>query len=113
MTQTERDRLVTLKKAKKKLITQSAAADELGLSVRQVKRLLRALKKHGDKAVLHGLRGKPSNNRIEAQVEKRALEILSLPVYAGFGPTLAGEYLSRKHRIETPRLRGPARERNE
>ena len=100
MTQTERDRLVTLKKAKKKLITQSAAADELGLSVRQVKRLLTALKKQGDKAVLHGLRGKPSNNRIEAKVEKRALEILSLPVYAGFGPTLAGEYLSRKHRIE-------------
>jgi hypothetical protein len=100
MTQTERDRLVTLKKAKKKLITQSAAADELGLSVRQVKRLLTALKKQGDKAVLHGLRGRPSNHRIEAKVEKRALEILSLPVYAGFGPTLASEYLSRKHRIE-------------
>lgn len=103
MTQAERDRLVTLKKAKKKLITQNAAAGELELSVRQVKRLLRALKTKGDKAVLHGLRGKPSNNRIEAKVEKRALEILSLPVYAGFGPTLASEYLSRKHRIEASR----------
>ena len=41
MTQAERDRLVTLKKAKKRLITQREAAEELGLSVRQVKRLLK------------------------------------------------------------------------
>ncbi len=40
MTQAERDRLVTLKKAKKRLITQRDAAEEVGLSVRQVKRLL-------------------------------------------------------------------------
>ena len=45
MTQADRDRLVTLKKAKKKLITQREAAEELGLSIRQVKRLLQALKK--------------------------------------------------------------------
>ena len=31
------------------------AAEELGLSVRQVRRLLYALKKYGDKAVIHGL----------------------------------------------------------
>jgi biotin operon repressor len=49
MTQADRDRLVTLKKAKKKLITQREAAEELGISVRQVKRLLYALKKLGEK----------------------------------------------------------------
>ena len=65
MTQAERDRLVTLKKAKKKVITQREAAEELGLSMRQVKRLLYGLKKRGDKAVVHGLRGKPSNRRME------------------------------------------------
>ena len=58
MTQADRDRLVTLKKAKKKLITQREAAEELGLSIRQVQRLLEGLKKRGDKAVIHGLRGK-------------------------------------------------------
>src|SRR5919197_1463441 len=50
MTQADRDRLMTLKKAKKKLITQREAAEELALSVRQVKRLLYALKKHGIEA---------------------------------------------------------------
>src|SRR5271169_1019381 len=91
MTQADRDRLVTLRKAQKKLITQRQAAEELGLSVRQVKRLLYALKKRGDKAVIHGLRGRPSNRRMEASVEKEAVQILSADVYQGFGPTLAAE----------------------
>lgn len=100
MTQADRDRLVVLRKAKKKLITQREAAEELELSVRQVKRLLNALKKHGDKAVIHGLRGAPSNRRIKESIEKEAVKILSAEVYWGFGPTLAAEYLGKKHQIE-------------
>ncbi len=100
MTQADRDRLVTLKKAKKKLITQREAAEELGVSVRHVKRLLVALKKRGDKAVVHGLRGKPSNRKIEEEIESEAVKILSDPVYQGFGPTLAAEYLRKKHGIK-------------
>ena len=40
MSQAERDRLVALKKAKKKLITQKQAAEEMGVTERQVRRLL-------------------------------------------------------------------------
>src|SRR6266536_3527028 len=72
MTQADRDRLVTLRKAKKR----------------------------GDKAVVHGLRGKPSNRKIQESTERQAVQILSAPVYQGFGPTLAAEYLAQKHRIE-------------
>jgi transposase len=100
MTQADRDRLVTLRKAKKRLITQKQAAEALGLSVRQVKRLVSTLKKRGDKAVIHGLRGKPSNQRIGKSVEEEAVQILSADLYKGFGPTLAAEYLADKHDIE-------------
>ena len=100
MTQADRDRLVTLKKAKKKLITQREAAEELGISVRQVKRLLWGLKKRGDKVVVHGLRGRPSNRKIEGKIAQEAVKILSAPVYKGFGPTLAAEYLENKHGIK-------------
>src|SRR5947207_9465178 len=100
MTQADRDRLVTLKKAKKELITQREAAEELRLSIRQVQRLLYGLKERGDKAVIHGLRGKPSNRRIEESIEQQAVKILSTPVYEGFGPTLAAEYLGKKHGVE-------------
>jgi DNA-binding Lrp family transcriptional regulator len=57
MTQKERDRLVALKKVKKKLITQKQAAAEIGVSERQVRRMLRSLKERGDKAVIHALVG--------------------------------------------------------
>jgi transposase len=100
MTQADCDRLVTLKKAKKKLITQREAAEELGLSVRHVKRLIYALKKRGAKALIHGLRGRPSNRKIQESTEQEAVRILSTPVYQGFGPTLACEYLREKHGIE-------------
>ena len=100
MTQADRDRLVALKKAKKKLMTQREAAEELELSVRQLQRLLRGLKQRGDKAIIHGLRGRAPNRRIDEEIEKQAVTILSAPAYEGFGPTLAAEYLGEKHGIE-------------
>src|SRR3982751_3852267 len=99
MTQRERDRLVVLKKALKKLIKQSQAAQELGLSVRQVKRLLRGLRLEGDKAVIHGLRDRPSNRKTSAAQREEIVRILSQQVYRGFGPTLASEYLAKKHQV--------------
>ena len=95
--------MVALKKAKKKLITQKQAAEELGITERHVRRLLRQLKRRGDKVVVHGLRGLPSNRKISADTEQEAGAILSRPVYRGFGPTLAAEYLARKHDIEVSR----------
>jgi transposase InsO family protein len=65
-----------------------------------VKRLVSALKKRGDKAVIHGLRGKLSNQRIAHSVAEEAIQILSADLYQGFGPTLASEYLADKHDIE-------------
>ena len=103
MTQAERDRLVALKKAKKKLITQKQAAEELGITERHVRRLLRQLKRRGDKVAVHALRGLPSNRKISADTEQEAITILSQPVYRGFGPTLASEYLAKKHDIAVSR----------
>jgi transposase len=98
MTQTDRDRLVALKKAKDKKMTQRQAADELQVSERQVRRMLVRLREVGDKAVVHGLRGR-SNRRIADEDQQKAVEILSGEVYKGFGPTLASEYLAKKHKL--------------
>ena len=99
MNQAERDRLVALKKAKKKLITQKQAAEEIGVTERQVRRLLRKLRSKRDRAVIHELRGRPSNRRLPAELEQRAIAILSDPLYRGFGPTLAAEYLEKQHQV--------------
>jgi hypothetical protein len=103
MTQADRDRLVTLRKAKKKLIGQGEAAQELGVSVRQVRRLIRGLKERGDKVVMHGLRGLPSKRRMAEEVKQEAIDILRREEYEGFGPTLASEYLSKRHQMEASR----------
>ena len=97
MTQRERDRLVVLKRAQRKLIRQREAAEELQLSERHVRRLLRRLKAEGDRALVHGLRGRPSNRKRSQRERDKAVRILSQEVYRGFGPTLASEYLGKKH----------------
>ena len=97
MTQRDRDRLVVLKKAEKKLIGQGQAARELGITARQIRRLLRRLKKDGDKAVIHKLRGRPSNRKTDGKTREKIVRILSEEVYRDFGPTLASEYLADKH----------------
>ena len=53
MTQADRDRLITLKKTKKGLIKQGDVAEELGLSTRQVRRLIQALKRRPAQSVQH------------------------------------------------------------
>jgi hypothetical protein len=103
MTQRDRDRLVVLKKAQKKLMTQQQAAGELTLSDRQVRRLLTRLKEVGDGAVVHGLRGRASNRQLSEETREKAVRILSQEVYRGFGPTLGSEYLAKKHHIRIGR----------
>lgn len=99
MTQADRDRLVALKKAAKGLITRKQAAEELKRSERQVYRLLAAMKTRKDKAVIHGLRGRASNRRCSTEVERKAVTLLQDPKLRDFGPTLASQYLARKHGI--------------
>jgi transposase len=103
MTQRDRDRLVALKKARKGLITQRQAAEEIGQSERHVRRLLKRLKGKGDTALVHALRGRQSNRKLDKQTKQKALEILGRDVYRGFGPTLAAEYLAGKHGIHAGR----------
>jgi len=103
MTQRDRDRLVVLKKAQKRFITQRQAAEELSVSVRQIQRLLVKLREVGDRAVTHGLRGRPSNRRGSEPRREKAVRILSQELYRGFGPTLAAEYLAKRHKLKMGR----------
>lgn len=95
MSQKERDRLKVLHEASKRQLTQRQAAEQLGLSERQVRRLLGKLREVGDRAVTHGLRGRGSNRRISAKLERRAIAELSKPQCRDFGPTYAAEHVGK------------------
>lgn len=103
MTQRDRDRLVVLKQAQKRQITQRQAAEQLQCSERHLRRLLKKLKSVGDKAVVHGLRGRTSNRKRSEQTREQIVRILAHEVYHGFGPTLAAEYLAKKHKLRIGR----------
>src|SRR5579862_7724145 len=93
MSQRERDVLKVMSGVLKGDRTQVEAARLLGKSVRQVRRLRDRLRAQGDGAVVHGLRGRRSNRRVDEGVKRRALALYRAK-YAGFGPTLASEKLA-------------------
>ena len=99
MNQEERDWLDWLKRAKDGVITQRVAAEKMGVTERWVRALLVKMKTTGDAVVLHGLRGRESNRRIEEGIKEQAMKILRLPDWHDFGPTFASQQLSKRHRI--------------
>jgi len=103
MSQRDRDRLVVLRNLKAKRIRQTEAAEQLGITTRQVRRLLGRYKAGGDRALVHGLRGRASNRKLGEEKRAEAVRILSQQVYRGFGPTLAAEYLAKRHQLKIGR----------
>ena len=76
MSQEERDRLEWLKRAKDGVISQREAARRMGVTDRWVRKLLKRMKRHGDRVVVHGLRGRASNRKIASQVHAQAIGLL-------------------------------------
>jgi DNA-binding Lrp family transcriptional regulator len=108
MSQQERDWLDWLKRARDGKIAQREAAERMGVSERWVRQLLRRMKKQGDGVVVHGLRGRASNRKLAAKIQKQALVILREPDWHDFGPTFAAEQLAKLHQIHVGKetLRG-------
>jgi transposase len=102
------------------------AADLLGLSTRQVRRLRRAYRQHGPKALVHGNRGRQSSRRVREAIRKRIVS-LARTTYAGVNHKHLSELLAERegltlshptiHRIlraaglRSPRRRRPPRHR--
>ena len=58
------------------MVSQRQAAEKMGVSDRWVGRLLVRMQTDGDGVVLHGLRGRASNRKIDAQRQARAIGLL-------------------------------------
>jgi transposase len=72
------------------------AAERLGLTDRQVRRLADRVCRQGPAGIVSKRRGKPSNNRTAAELARQALDIIR-ERYADFGPTRACEKLLEIH----------------
>lgn len=83
---------------KKYAIPQQDAAKKLRLSIRQVRRKLRAYRAQGLRSLAHQLRGRPSNHQIDQQKKDGALHLIWTR-YPDFGPTFASEKLAENHHL--------------
>ncbi len=98
----ELTRLEVMQRLKERHLRQHEASRILGISVRQIKRLFRAYKDQGPPGLISRRRGKPSNNRLDPQVEQKAIDLI-YEHYRDFGPTLAHEKLTEKHDLRLSR----------
>ena len=88
-----------IQRLEEKRLGQKEAAGMLGVSVRQMKRLLNRYRRTGASGLVSQRRGKVSNNQIGAEVRQKALDFLK-GKYRGFGPTLACEKLVEVEKLK-------------
>jgi uncharacterized protein (UPF0248 family)/transposase len=107
MSQKERDRMKVIDQVAQGKLRQRQAAALVGLSERQVRRIVQRYQLEGDVGLVHRSRGRASNRTIPGQVREEAVRRVR-ECYSDFGPTLAGETLAERDGIAVSRetLRG-------
>src|SRR5688500_865370 len=93
MSLNERIRLEALGRVKRRELTVVGAAELMGLSLRQARRVWKRFTRDGDAGLVHRLRGRGSNSRLSDDVRARVVK-RHQERYADFGPTLACEKLA-------------------
>lgn len=91
----ERKRLELLSRVKEGVLKLVKAAELVGLSYRQMKRVWKRYRNEGDAGLAHRGRGRVSNRRRDEGFRRRVLERYEKQ-YPDFGPTLASEYLAKE-----------------
>lgn len=95
----EADRLGIMRQVDKKNLTIKKASEELGVSLRQAKRIRKRYLQEGEKGLISQKRGKESNRKITEEVRNNIMGLLRT-TYAYFGPTLASEKLEELNGIK-------------
>jgi len=98
MNTNELERLAVVRKIVDKHLTQVLAAKHLGLTVRQVKRLVKKYKQYGAEGLVSKQRGQSSNHKFNDKKIEEIKRLVSLHYY-DFGPKFAAEKLDEKHGI--------------
>jgi len=96
MSMRELDRLKTIQRVVDRMLRVGQAAEGLGISCRQVERLVKRYEARGPAGLVSARRGRPSNNQLDAGLASRALALIQQR-YPDFGPTLACEKLRELH----------------
>jgi len=107
MSREEAKRLHIIHQALNKKISQTEAASLIDLSDRQIRRMIKRIRKEGDEGICHRSRGKTSNHRISKKIKDKTLKLFR-EQYKDFNLVHATEKMFEVHGIalsdETLRL---------
>jgi hypothetical protein len=98
MSKKELSRLEVVTKVHERRLTILQAAEYLGLSQRQIKRLSKRIKAEGPAGIVSKRVGKRGNHQLAAGLREVAIGLIK-DNYEDFGPTLAHEYLSERDKL--------------
>ena len=101
MSMKERIRLEALARVKRGELTVVSAAELMGLSLRQARRVWKRFKASGDGGLVHRLRGRVSNRGFPEEFRQRVVK-RHQERYPDFGPTLACEKLAEEGLVLSP-----------
>ena len=99
MRREEVKRLQLVRKVIEGELKQRVISEAIGISERQVRRLVKRVREEGEAGIVHRLRGKASNRKYEEGFRGRVIGIYRRK-YEGFGPLLASEKLAESEGIE-------------
>jgi hypothetical protein len=103
MTNGDIDRLRIIRNTINGELKWSEASKMLKLGARQVGRLCAQVRSEGNRGILHGLCGQPSNNRLDEELLGQALSALHNPLWDAFGPVFSQEKLDEYYGIRLGR----------
>jgi transposase len=93
MSSNELARKTEVERALDHRITQREAANKLGITERQFRRILQRYRQEGDKGLVSRKRRKPRNRRMDIEIGDKAREFIKQSIMKGFGSTLMAEKL--------------------
>ncbi len=91
--------LHVIRKVLEKEMRQVEASDILSLSCRQIRRIVKRVRREGDRGVIHRSRGRPSNRRISEPLRDKVIHLYRSQ-YRDFGPRLASEKLEERDQVK-------------
>jgi hypothetical protein len=91
--------LHVIRKVLEKEVRQVEASEILLLTCRQIRRIVKRVKREGDRGVIHRSRGRPSNRGIPEDLREKVIQLYRSQ-YSDFGPRLASEKLEERDEVK-------------
>ena len=94
----EQYKLAIINQTLRNEMTNGQAGKLLGISPRQIRRLKMRVRQHGDRSVIHHLKGKQSNHTVPSAFKEKILARVQ-ETYADFKPAFAAEKLKEDDQL--------------